>query len=221
MSQPYCKSILQSWSFCRPVDFYKDSSSSPETCSSPFSSPHTHSDLHKAHTITLSQIKVLHPLYHHLLHNRSTLDNKIMASSGLISNASGTGVLGHIFVNGRRVQRSDLPATHSAYAAPRAAVTNLPTLNRGDEEGLAAAMLMTAHQTPSEIHSLRPLKKICRQYGTNPRAHQYVKANIWEHSTMVASVDLRDREDLPRCIDGDALLSGAFFKDAEVAFNTR
>jgi hypothetical protein len=145
----------------------------------------------------------------------------IMAPSGLISNARGTGVLGHVIVNGRKVQRSDLPTNHPATAAPRAAVTNLPALNRGDEEGLAAAMLMTARQIPSEIHSLRSLKRICRQYGTNPLAHQYVKANIWEHSTMVASVDLRDREDLPRCIDGDALISGAFFTDAEVASNTR
>jgi hypothetical protein len=164
---------------------------------------------------------VLHPLYHYHYYYHNTLDNTIMASSGLINNASGTGVLGYIFVNGRKVQRSDLPITHPAYAAPRAAVPNLPALNRGDEEGLAAAMLMTARQTPSEIHSLRSLKSICRQYGTNPLAHQYVKANIWEHSTMVATVDLRDREDLARCIDGDALLSGAFFKDAETAFNTR
>jgi hypothetical protein len=40
-----------------PAEFFIDSSSSPETCSSSSSSSHTHSDLDKAHTITHRQIK--------------------------------------------------------------------------------------------------------------------------------------------------------------------
>lgn len=140
-----------------------------------------------------------------------------MPSSGLISNARQTGTLPHVFIDGQRVFRANLPSAAPSAAAPRAATTKLPALNRGDEEGLAAALLMTARQTPRDIHGVRSLGKICRQYGNDPLAHQYVKRNIWEHSTMVVKVDLRDREE---SIDGNALMSGPL-RDADTALNCR
>jgi hypothetical protein len=132
----------------------------------------------------------------------------------LISNARGTSTLGHVYINGRRVLRSDLPPTHPSFSA---LVTRLPTFNREDKEGLAAAIQMTDRQTPREIHNLRSLNNTCRLYGNDPTAHQHVKASIWRHSTMVTTIDLRDDPLFP---DGEARVRGAIFRDAETALNT-
>jgi hypothetical protein len=138
-----------------------------------------------------------------------------MSDGRIISNYGQTGTLPHVYIQGRKVLRSDLPRDHPAYSAP---IRKLPALNRRDEEGLATARQMTASQTPSEIHNLRSLRNICRQYGNDPRAHQLVRANIWRHSTMVTTADLRDDRRYP---NGEARIGGAIFRDALTALKTR
>jgi hypothetical protein len=138
-----------------------------------------------------------------------------MSDGRLISNYGRTGFMPYVIIKGQKVLRSDLPPTHPSFSP---LVPKLPALNRGDQEGLAAAIQMTARQTPPEIHNLRSLRNTCHLYGNDPLAHQYVKDNIWKHSTMVTTVDLRDS---PRFPDGEARIGGAIFRDAETALNTR
>jgi hypothetical protein len=91
-----------------------------------------------------------------------------------------------------------------------ARLPQLPLVARSDVEGLTAAKLLTAQQAPALIHSHESLENKCRQYGNNPLAHQLVRANIWQHSTMVAVVDLRDDEE--RSYDGNTLRRGAIYE---------
>jgi hypothetical protein len=100
--------------------------------------------------------------------------------------------------------------SHAAAKDNAAVLPQLPLVARSDVEGLTAAKLLTAEQAPALIHNQESLMNKCRQYGNNPRVHQLVKANIWQHSTMAAVVDLRDDEE--RSYDGNTIRRGAIYE---------
>lgn len=145
---------------------------------------------------------MLYPLYYHNLHNYNTLTNTIMASTGLISNARQTGTLGHVFIDGQKVFRADLPSTSPFAAAPRAATTNLRAADHRDRAAIDARILASVRQAPRQVFNAQSLRTV-----------------NWERDTMMTTIDLR--EDKDRSFDGDAVLTGAIFEEREARRNAR
>jgi len=121
-------------------------------------------------------------------------------------------------VRRRRLHQVRKLRSYKAARETGAALALLPRVARSDAEGLAAAKQLTAALAPRQIFSQESLMNKCRQFGHNPRAYDLVKANIWRHSTMMTTVDLRDDE--ARSYDGNPLRRGAIY-EPETALSCR
>jgi hypothetical protein len=109
-----------------------------------------------------------------------------------------------------RRQRAKQLRKLRSYKRETVSLPQLPRVARSDAEGLTAALALTPALAPRQVFSHEGVMNKCRQYGNNPRAHELVKANIWAHSTMMSTIDLRDDE--TRSFNGNALRSGAIFE---------